>query len=84
MLKSDTKSPSDRVLFRHWFSRTKKKGMSRFETFPEFAFTSNTLLLRIDILETELKLLIVIDSPVDCPFGLEKNNRFVVSVENEK
>ena len=39
LLKSDTKSPSDRVLFRHWFSRTKKKGMPRFETFPEFAFT---------------------------------------------
>ena len=45
LLKSDTKSPSDRVLFRHWFSRTKKKGMPRIETFPEFAFASNTLLL---------------------------------------
>ena len=41
-------------------------------------------LLRIDILECKLELLIVIYSPVDGPFGLEKDYRLVVSVENEK
>ena len=41
-------------------------------------------LLRIYIFETELKLLVVIDCPVDCPFGFEKNDRLVVSVQNEE
>ena len=41
-------------------------------------------LLRVYILETELKLLIVIDRPVDCPFGFEEDNRLVVSVKDEE
>ena len=41
-------------------------------------------LLGINILETELELLIVIYRPVDCPFGFEKDYRFVVSVQNEE